>query len=212
MTLVASARRAAFLLLLCAPAFADTGSPVAADTSPLAVLGDDAPLIEPSRGAGLSRLLREPRLPPGADFARTDTYLDTLPAASGDAEWQCLSEALYFEARGESAEGLFAVAEVILNRRDSGLYPATVCAVVSQGTGRRYQCQFSYACDGASDAIHEPEAFVRVGKVARLMLDDAPRDLTGGALFYHTKSVSPYWSHRFDHSATIGAHLFYTSG
>ena len=43
---------------------------------------------------------------------------------TGDAEWQCLTEALYFEARGESLEGQFAVAEVILNRVDSPLYPA----------------------------------------------------------------------------------------
>ena len=63
-------------------------------------------------------------------------WLGSLPAPSGGSDWQCLTEALYFEARGESLKGQFAVAEVILNRVDSGLYPRTVCGVVnSRGRG-----------------------------------------------------------------------------
>ncbi len=49
------------------------------------------------------------------------------------SEWECLSEALYFEARGESLTGVVAVAEVILNRVDSPDYPNSVCGVVNQG-------------------------------------------------------------------------------
>ncbi|MDZ4094139.1 MAG: cell wall hydrolase, partial [Paracoccaceae bacterium] len=59
-------------------------------------------------------------------------WLAAQPVASGDAEWQCLAQALYFEARGETLKGQFAVAEVILNRKDSGRYPTTVCGVVNQ--------------------------------------------------------------------------------
>ena len=36
----------------------------------------------------------------------------SLPAAKGDAEWECLTEALYFEARGEPEKGQKAVARV----------------------------------------------------------------------------------------------------
>ncbi len=54
------------------------------------------------------------------------------PQMSG-SEWECLTEALYFEARGESLSGVVAVAEVILNRVDSPDYPNSVCAVVNQG-------------------------------------------------------------------------------
>jgi len=142
--------------------------------------------------------------------ARTIEAIDALPTARGDAEWECLAEALYFEARGETVEGQFAVAEVILNRVDAPAFPDTVCGVVNQGTGARYQCQFTYTCDGAAEVIHEPRAHDRVGKVARIMLDGAPRELTDGATYYHTKAVNPRWARRFDRTTTIGVHHFYT--
>lgn len=149
------------------------------------------------------------RLSAVPSFSRDEAFLGSLPAASGDGEWECLTQALYFEARGESAVGLFAVAEVILNRRDSASFPATVCGVIHQGTGRPYQCQFTFTCDGNSDAIRDQASWVRVGKVARLMLDGAPRELTGGATYYHTRNVRPSWASHFPQTAAIGAHLFY---
>lgn len=126
---------------------------------------------------------------------------------SGDAEWECLRKAIYFEARGETLEGQFAVAEVILNRVDSGIYPGSICAVVGQrGNGG---CQFSYVCDGRADAMRDPEAVDIAGRIARVMMDGAPRTLTEGAMYFHTRGVKPDWSHRFDRTASIGAHLFY---
>jgi len=101
------------------------------------------------------------------------------------------------------------VAEVILNRVSSSSYPDSVCGVINQGTGKRYQCQFTYTCDGHAEVIHEPAAFERVGKVARIMLDGASRTLTGGATFYHTKAVNPSWARKFERTATIGQHYFY---
>ncbi len=139
----------------------------------------------------------------------TKKYLDTLPVATGGDSWSCLSEALYFEARGERIKGIFGVAEVILNRVDDPRYPDTVCAVVNQGTGERYRCQFTYTCDGQPETIREPRAFQKVAKVARIMLDGAPRTLTNGATHYHTKSVSPNWSNVFPRTTTIGYHHFY---
>lgn len=131
------------------------------------------------------------------------------PRASGGAEFTCLAEALYFEARGESIKGQVAVAEVILNRRDSGLYPNSVCAVVGQGAGRRHACQFSYKCDGQADVIHEQAAYARVAKIARMMLSGAPRTLTNGAMYYHNGSVRPSWARRFALTVKIGTHRFY---
>lgn len=146
----------------------------------------------------------------GEDFRMYDSgWLSAQPAASGGKEWECLAEALYFEARGETLKGQFAVAEVILNRVDSGNFPNSVCGVINQGTGRKFACQFTYTCDGQAEKIHEPRAFRRVGKVARLMLDGAPRRLTDGATFYHTKNVRPSWSRKFHRTATIGVHHFY---
>lgn len=147
--------------------------------------------------------------PKRPDLRYDRRWLAALPPASGGAEFTCLAEALYFEARGEGVKGQVAVAEVILNRRDSGLFPNSVCGVVHQGTGRKYQCQFTYTCDGYSERIREKAAYAQVAKIARLMLDGAPRDLTQGALYYHNHTVRPKWSRRFAMTATIGVHRFY---
>ena len=137
-------------------------------------------------------------------------WLDAQKVATGGAQWKCLAEALYFEARGETVKGQFAVAEVIMNRVDSGRFPDSICAVINQGTGRKYQCQFTYTCDGVPERIHEPKAWERVGKVARAVIDGvAPRDLTDGATHYHTTAVRPRWSRTYTKTALIGVHLFY---
>ncbi len=139
----------------------------------------------------------------------TREWLANQPVATGGADWLCLTEALYFEARGESIKGQIAVAEVILNRVDSGKFPNSVCAVVNQGTGRIHRCQFSYTCDGIAEVVNEPAAYRNVGKIARALLDGAPRNLTIGAKFYHNHTVSPSWSRVFTRTASIDGHLFY---
>lgn len=144
-----------------------------------------------------------------SEISYSSEYLAALPEATGGEQWQCLTEALYFEARGETTRGLFAVGEVILNRVDSASFPNSVCGVIHQGTGRRYACQFTYTCDGNAESIHEPSAWKRMGKVARLLLDGAPRALTDGATHYHTRAVSPSWARRFPRTASIGSHYFY---
>lgn len=147
---------------------------------------------------------------PTAPVVIYDTaFVDALPVASGDAEWQCLAEALYFESRGEPVEGQFAVGEVILNRVDSAAYPTSLCGVVHQGTGRKYACQFSFTCDGKADIVRDSQAWERAGKIAAVLLDGTPRDLTNGATHFHTRAVSPSWSRQFTRTAAIGAHLFY---
>ncbi len=164
-----------------------------------------------------SRLSLLTSLPPAAERG-VDTesstiydreFLASLPAANGGEQWECLAEALYFEARGETVRGMFAVGEVIMNRVDSDAYPDTLCAVINQGTGRRYACQFTYTCDGNPEVINEPRAWERVGKVAAILLEGAPRALTGGATHYHTKAVNPSWAKRFPRTAAIGSHYFY---
>lgn len=136
-------------------------------------------------------------------------WLAQLPKPQGGAEWRCLAEALYFEARGESIKGQFAVAEVIMNRVNSTRYPDTICGVINQGTGRKYACQFTYTCDGHAEIIAEPKAFERVGKIAKVTMKAEKRPLTKGATHYHTKAVSPNWARVYPRTATIGFHHFY---
>jgi spore germination cell wall hydrolase CwlJ-like protein len=139
----------------------------------------------------------------------TGDRLASMPRAAGNAQWRCLTEAIYFEARGEPVKGQAAVAEVILNRVDSPRYPSSVCKVVNQGTGRLHACQFSYTCDGQPETVTEPRAWERAGKIARLLLDGAPRALTGDATHYHADYVSPRWARVFPQTARVGTHIFY---
>ena len=134
--------------------------------------------------------------------------LPTPAAANSASELKCLADTLYFEARGESTSGQKAVAEVILNRRDSGQFPETVCGVVKQGSSKG--CQFSYNCGGKTRAIREKAAYARVHKVAQAALAGAPRDLTNGATYFHTTAVSPSWSRKFTRTTKIGSHIFYS--
>ncbi|HBR38688.1 MAG TPA: cell wall hydrolase, partial [Sulfitobacter pontiacus] len=92
----------------------------------------------------------------------TRAWLAEQPKASGGEQWRCLAEALYFEARGETVKGQFAVAEVIMNRVKSAQFPGSLCSVINQGTGRKYQCQFTYTCDGNAEVIAEPRAYAQV--------------------------------------------------
>ena len=115
---------------------------------------------------------------------------------------QCLAEALYFEARGEGSQGQRAVAEVILNRVDHPRFPKTVCGVVNQ------RGQFTYNKNGR---IREKGTYARVHKIAQAALSGAPRTLTNGATYFHTRAVKPSWTRRFERTTRIGAHIFYRS-
>ncbi|WP_223634229.1 cell wall hydrolase [Rhodobacter sp. TJ_12] len=137
----------------------------------------------------------------------TAAWLASQPAPKGDAQFQCLANTLYHEARGEGVAGQVAVAEVVLNRVDDPRFPRSVCGVVHQSNSRG--CQFSWTCDGRSDRIRDRKAWDRSARIARAMLDGAPRGLTGGATFFHTPAVHPSWARRFEKTVRIGGHTFY---
>lgn len=123
----------------------------------------------------------------------------------------CLATAIYHEARGEGIKGQFAVAEVILNRVASRSFPNSICGVVYQGVraGRRGGCQFSFACDGRSEAMPNRKAANKARRIAQVMANGGRRGLTQGALYFHTTTVNPSWAQRFRRTGQIGAHLFY---
>ena len=156
----------------------------------------------------LKAMITPPKVAPSAvQYSRS--WIDAQPKARGADEWRCLSEALYFEARGETVKGQFAVAEVIMNRVKSTRFPGTLCGVINQGTGKKYGCQFTYTCDGHKEVIAEPKSFSRVSKVARAILDGNAPKLTDGATHYHTTAVNPNWAQVYTKTARIGDHLFY---
>jgi spore germination cell wall hydrolase CwlJ-like protein len=127
-------------------------------------------------------------------------------AETGDAEQECLANAVYFEARGEPLRGQLAVAEVVMNRAASGRYPTSLCGVVAQ------PAQFSFVHRGRMPrADRASEAWRRAVGVARVAAEGmAPRMLPTSCLWYHANYVSPSWGRRLERSARIGLHIFYS--
>ena len=189
---------------------------------------DTAAIDGETREALLALTLEDAKTAAEVSNARSQAITDQLITDAGGAidltaissveigergkQWRCLTDALYFEARGEHIVGQVAVAEVILNRVDTKSYPNSVCGVVHQGEDRMNSCQFSFICDGKAETIGDPKAFEGLGKVAWVMLQGKPRILTDKATHYHNTSVSPRWAKKLVRTARIGEHIFYRSG
>ncbi len=137
-------------------------------------------------------------------------YAALVDADQPARERRCLAEAIYFEARGESKEGQAAVAQVVLNRVSSGLYPPTICGVVYQNRDHYDGCQFSFACEGRSLRITEPDAWRSAMRIATsVMSGQTYLAEIGDATHYHADYVHPYWSYRLKKMDVIGHHIFY---
>ena len=129
------------------------------------------------------------------------------------AEHRCLSEVLYFEARGEGDKGQKAVAEVVFHRMNSGNYGHSICAVVYEGSSHP-GCQFSFTCNGDLRREKEARAWTESERLAAEILTDQAwrKDSTGGATNYHASSVSPDWAPTLEKTGQIGNHVFYRGG
>ena len=129
------------------------------------------------------------------------------------AEHRCLSEVLYYEARGEGAGGQKAIAEVVFHRMNTGNYGHSICAVVYEGSGHP-GCQFSFTCDGElihrkdGDSWREAEALAARILTGEVRLANA----TGGATNFHAISASPDWADTLEKTTQIGNHIFYRGG
>ena len=130
------------------------------------------------------------------------------PAKSG-RDLDCLTQAVYFEARGESPRGQAAVAQVVLNRVKSPAFPKTVCGVVYQGAAANRGCQFSFACDGSTRRGREQGAWTRARAVAAKALSGVVLADVGSATHFHTTGVSPGWGPQMLQVAQVGLHVFY---
>jgi len=126
------------------------------------------------------------------------------------AEHRCLSEVMYYEARGEGASGQKAIAEVVFHRMNTGNFGHSICAVVYEGAGQTF-CQFTFVCDGSLDKPREPEAWRQAQVLAARMLSgEVSSDAeTGDATYYHTVDVHPTWAPHMARVAQIGRHIFY---
>jgi spore germination cell wall hydrolase CwlJ-like protein len=143
--------------------------------------------------------------PAPAAMPAADTVMGQLLA-----EHKCLTEVLYYEARGEDTSGQKAIAEVIFHRMNHGNYGQSICAVVYEGKNRP-GCQFSFACNGDMKRPKHPAAWHRAESLAaRILTGEIPlRNTTGGATNFHAISVSPVWADTLQKTTQIGSHIFY---
>ena len=121
---------------------------------------------------------------------------------------RCLALAMYWEAKAEGSAGMEAVGHVVLNRTVHDGFPDSVCGVVFEG-GEARGCQFSWYCDGRSDVPREAANWRTAERLADTFRKDDPRDITGGALFFHATSIDVPWAVPRQRTVQIGRHVFY---
>ena len=130
-------------------------------------------------------------------------------ASTRDRALECLTQAVYYEAATEGADGQRAVAQIVLNRMRHPGYPASVCGVVFQGSERPTGCQFTFTCDGSLARLPVESFWKQARKVATEALAGKVFAPVGHATHYHANYVLPYWADSLDKSIQIGRHIFY---
>jgi spore germination cell wall hydrolase CwlJ-like protein len=142
--------------------------------------------------------------------SKNPNYAELIDSRHVAREQKCLAEAIYFEARSEPAAGQAAVAQVVLNRVKSGLYPNSVCGVVYQNRHKYMACQFSFACEGKSLRVTEMSYWRQAVEIAKAVTTGKTYLASvGSATHYHANYVNPTWSRRLKKTDKIGTHIFY---
>lgn len=133
----------------------------------------------------------------------------TTPPVAPTSDLECLTQAVYYEARNESEAGQAAVAEVVLNRSRHRAYPKRICEVVYQRNSRT--CQFTFTCDGSIGRRPvSPVAWARAERIAREVYEGrSTAQLPKNSVNYHANYVRPRWGATLSRVRQIGAHIFY---
>jgi hypothetical protein len=134
-----------------------------------------------------------------------------ITAQLRQAQLDCLARNIYHEAGYEPFEGKVAVAQVTINRAESGEFPSDICRVVYQKNivYEKVLCQFSWYCETATmkKPMNGP-VYTESMEVAKKVLLEGFRlpDLKQ-ALYFHGDYINPGWKR--ERVAKIGRHIFY---
>lgn len=146
-------------------------------------------------------------------------YVNTLAEKEVTAEYnkqvECLAKNIYYESGSEKYEGKLAVAQVTLNRVNSGKFPSDICSVVYQKTtdqNLRTVCQFSWTCmvkEMVKKDKYMWEESVNIAK--RALTEPFVHDTIAqsNALYFHAVYIKPNWS-QTKVVKQIGNHIFYS--
>ncbi|MFV3381374.1 cell wall hydrolase [Pseudomonas sp. NY15354] len=175
----------------------------AADSPKAAVAEDKAQVLEEK--------VVEDAPPPKKKETLTPSEVKAVdPAGQSplDDSITCLARTIYWESKGANAQDMTAVASVVLNRLGHEGFPNTVCGVVKQGLETK-ACQFSWWCDGRPDQVEEEQRYAVAKEIARKALNQQSKDPTGGALYFHDRTVRPEWAKAYRKTAETTHFLFY---
>ena len=146
--------------------------------------------------------LREENLSLPANYVSASDKLKQL---------ECLTRNVYWEAASEPFEGKVGVAQVTMNRVESGKFADTVCGVVHQKNViyEKVICQFSWYCDtpGTMKPVRK-ELWKESEEVAKkVLLENFRLPSLKNALYYHADYINPNWNK--PKIEKIGRHIFY---
>ena len=118
---------------------------------------------------------------------------------------KCLAEAIYYESGSEPRAGKIAVGHVIINRANSGMYPTTICKVITHVDSNK--CQFGWACRKHKEP--HGKRWTTSQEISTLILSGETTDLSRGALSFHNIKHKHHTKKTVEKTATIGHHVFW---
>ena len=134
-----------------------------------------------------------------------------VTAAERTRQLECLTRNIYWEAANEPFEGKVAVAQVTMNRLESGKFPNSLCAVIYQKNVfyEKVVCQFSWYCEGAHKMkpVNHPLWKESEEVAKKVLLEGFRLPSLKDAMFYHADYVNPGW--KLPRIEKIGRHIFY---
>jgi spore germination cell wall hydrolase CwlJ-like protein len=139
------------------------------------------------------------------------TPIEFVSLKDRERQLGCMTQNIYWEAASEPAEGKLAVAQIVLNRAQSGQFPSDPCQVIHQKNVffEKVICQFSWYCENTykTRPIH-PKLWDESHEAAKMVLLEGFRlPALRDALYYHADYVNPQWNKT--KVAKIGRHIFY---
>jgi spore germination cell wall hydrolase CwlJ-like protein len=134
-----------------------------------------------------------------------------ITTAMRERQLNCLSKNIYYEAGNQPFEGKVAVAQVTINRTESGQYPTDICQTIYQKNivYEKVLCQFSWVCDRNSGSALPNNANYResVEVAKKVLLEGFRLPALEKAMYFHGDYINPGWKR--EKITKIGNHIFY---
>jgi len=142
---------------------------------------------------------------------KASAQVSPVTAQLRQTQLDCLARNIYHEAGGEPFEGKVAVAQVTINRAESGEFPSDICQVVYQKNivYEKVLCQFSWYCNSASlkKPMNGPVYTESMEVAKKVLLEGFRLPSVKGALYFHGDYINPGWNR--ERVAKVGRHIFY---